>query len=338
LLDASRIISGKLSVEAHLLDLAPVIKAALEAVRPSAESKSQRLHFTNKAGALRVRGDAARLQQVAVNLLSNAVKFTPPDGQVTITLSAVSRPPDATNGATPRATPAGFARLTVSDTGRGISPDFLPFVFERFRQADTSTRRAVSGLGLGLAIVRHLVEMHGGTVWAASEGEGRGATFTVELPLARVPAQDQATKPGEVVPTSRPHIAPTRADLAGVRVLVVEDDADTRDVLTLVLNEAGAEVTVAASAAEGLQKLEAERPDVLLSDIGLPDRDGFDLIRQVRALPPERGGHTLAAALTAYARSEDRLRALAAGFHSHLVKPVEPGELILVVRSLAGRA
>lgn len=342
LLDASRIISGKLSVEAHLLDLAPVARAALEAVRPSAEGKSQSLHFINEAGALWVRGDAARLQQVVVNLLSNAVKFTPPDGEITITLSAVSRPPGttdgATNGATPHATPAGFARLTVSDTGRGVSPGFLPFVFERFRQADTSTRRAVGGLGLGLAIVRYLVEMHGGTVWAASDGEGRGATFTVELPLARLPAQGEATKPGEVVPTSRPHFAVSPAELAGVRVLVVEDDADTRDVLTLVLNEAGAEVTVAASAAEGLQKLEAERPDVLLSDIGLPDQDGFDLIRQVRALPPERGGHTLAAALTAYARSEDRLRALAAGFHSHLVKPVEPAELILVVRSLAGRA
>ena len=321
LLDVSRIVTGKLR-----LDLVPVtpdsfIDPAVEAVRPAAESKGVRLQKVIDAAARAVMGDPARLQQVVWNLLSNAVKFTPRGGQVRVSLGRVN----------------SQVEIAVTDTGAGIAPEFLPHVFERFRQADQRTNRQHGGLGLGLSIVRHLVELHGGSVRADSTGEGAGSTFTVTLPVAPVyrrEDEEQRARPA-AEDTPRAHECPERLD--GLRVLVVEDEPDARELLAVGLGHCGARVMTASSAREALEAMGGEKFDVLVSDIGMPGEDGYELIRQVRALPPEAGGRTPAVALTAYARTEDRLRAMRAGFEMHAAKPVELTELVVVIFNLARR-
>jgi PAS domain S-box-containing protein len=329
ILDVSRIIRGKLRLNVRPVELAPVIESAVDSVRPAAEAKGIRLQVVLDRQAGPVSGDPDRLQQVVWNLLSNAIKFTPKEGRVQVLLARAD----------------SQLEVTVSDTGQGIAPEFIPYVFDRFRQADPTTTRTHGGLGLGLAIARHLVELHGGTVRAESGGEGRGATFRVLLPLlAMQPAEPPAAErlPG---PTAAAGPAPGNGfhlecppELSGLRVLVVEDDADSRELLIAVLRQCGAEVLAVPRSAEALGALDTWRPDVLISDIEMPDEDGYTFIRKVRARAAERGGQIPAAALTAYARSEDRMRALAAGFQIHVPKPVEPAELVTVVASLAGRA
>jgi PAS domain S-box-containing protein len=310
LLDVSRIISGKLRLEMQPIEPAEVVEAALETVAHTAQAKGINLrHRIARTGL--VVGDSQRLQQVVWNLLSNAVKFTPKGGEVRVTVEALD----------------GHAEITVADSGQGIAPEFLPHVFERFRQADPSSTRRHGGLGLGLAIVRQLVELHGGSVRAESPGEGQGATFIVSLPLA-VASQPEERRQAQTGEGGRP------VSLAGVRVLVVDDEADARDLLREILSGSHAEVAMAASAAEGLDVLERFQPHVLVSDISMPGQDGYELIRAVR----KRGYQLPAAALTAFARAEDRRRALLAGFQIHLAKPVDPGELTAAVASLAGRA
>jgi PAS domain S-box-containing protein len=313
LLDLSRIISGKLRLEMKPLDLPAVMDAALDSVRPAATAKSIRLIPVLDAHAGPVLGDAGRLQQVVWNLLSNAIKFTPEGGRVDLLLQRAD----------------GHAEIVVSDTGQGIDPEFLPHVFDRLRQADSSTTRRHGGLGLGLAIVRHLVESHGGTVRAESRGEGKGATFTASLPILTPAA---SASPRAPVVSGSAQRADGGAALSGVRVLVVDDDPDALDLVSRVLKQSGADVRTAGSAAEALRAMSAYRPHVLLSDIAMPGEDGYDLIRQVRSA---QGQTPPAVALTAFARREDRLRALQAGFQSHVSKPVEPAELVAVVATLA---
>lgn len=313
LLDMSRIASGKLRLNVQRLDLVDVVNAAVDAVRPSAEAKQLRIEKVLDSPSAMLLGDPSRLQQVVWNLLTNAVKFTPAAGRIQVILQRTG----------------SHISLSVSDNGKGIKPEFLPHVFERFRQADASTTRQHGGLGLGLALVRQLAELHGGSVTVASPGEGLGATFTVRLPM----------------PIARPSegFDPAGAgfelgfDLAGVSVLVVDDEPDARNLAKRLLEECRADVSTAGSAAEAFDLLCRVRPDVVVSDVGMPGEDGYTFIRRVRALPPESGGRTPAAALTAFARSEDRRRALIAGFQSHVTKPVEPMELVAVVASLAGR-
>ena len=322
LLDVSRIISGKVRIDPRRIRPIEFLEAAIEAVRLAASAKGVRLQIALDATADDILGDKDRLQQVVWNLLSNAIKFTPRDGQVSVQLLR------------------GDARveIRVEDTGRGIRPEFMPYVFERFRQADTSFTRALGGLGLGLAIARHLVELHGGTIDVHSDGDGRGARFTVKLPAAAAQAR-AATDPGALAapaPARRSH--GDQPDLGGVEVLVVDDEQDGRDVLTEILQRAHARVTVAASAAEAMDLLARSRPAVLVSDIGMPDEDGFTLMRRVRALPDHRGGRIPAVALTAYARAVDQQQAMMAGYNIHLGKPVDPAELVVVVASLAARA
>jgi CheY-like chemotaxis protein len=318
LLDISRIISGKLRLDVQRLDPAEAIEAAIAAVMPAANARSIRIHkvFDSLAGP--VMGDAARLQQVFWNLLSNAVKFTPQGGKVQVRLERVN----------------SHLEVSVVDTGMGIKPEFLPLVFDRFRQADGSTTRRHGGLGLGLAIVKQLVEMHGGGVRAKSPGEGQGATFTVMLPIAVI----HPDQPGPARVQTREAEAPDFCQggaLSGLRVLVVDDEADARQLISRVLAECRAEVAVASSAAEGLELVESFRPNVIVSDVGMPEEDGYDFIRRVRA---KRSAKDLpAAALTAFARLEDRKRALRAGFQTHVAKPVDPEELTAVIASLAGR-
>ncbi len=315
LLDLSRIISGKLRLDVQNVNLVEVIDSAVATVRPAAEAKEIRLHSVLDPLAGPVTGDPARLQQVVWNLLSNAVKFTPRGGQVQIVLERVN----------------SHVEVSVSDTGMGIPPEFLPHVFERFRQADGSTTRRHGGLGLGLSIVRQLVEMHGGSVRAKSPGEGRGATFSVSLPVSAAHGHD--ARPRQ---TPQPDLVPAAASLAGVNVMVVDDENDARDLIHRILSQSRAVVTTAASVAEALTLMERHAFDVLLSDIGMPEQDGYELIRRVR----ERGlnGRTLpAVALTAFARPEDRRRALLAGFQVHVPKPVDPDELVAVVATLVGR-
>jgi PAS domain S-box-containing protein len=322
LLDVSRIISGKMRLDVQTTDLAAVIDAAVEAIRPAAEAKQIQLRRVLDPFTGPVTGDPARLQQVVWNLLSNAIKFTPKEGKVEVRLERVN----------------SHVEIPVADTGSGISPELLPYVFDRFRQLDGSTTRRHGGLGLGLAIVRHLVELHGGTVRVKSPGEGQGSTFIVALPLSvahLTSAEGQRvhprTDPGETDPCQQS----PELNLKGIRVLVVDDEPDARETLQQILEHCDGEVRVADSAAEALRMLEDWRPDVLLSDIGMPGEDGYELIRRVRQLPPERGGRTPAAALTAFARAEDRRRALLAGFQMHVAKPVDIQELAAVVASLA---
>jgi CheY-like chemotaxis protein/anti-sigma regulatory factor (Ser/Thr protein kinase) len=306
------------------VDLSQVIGAAVDVVRPAADARGISLQVHLDPVAEPVSGDAARLQQVVWNLLTNAVKFTPEGGRVQISLVRTDT----------------HVRIVVSDTGQGIGPEILPHVFERFRQADSSSTRAYSGLGLGLAIVRHLVELHGGTVTAESLGAGQGSTFTVSFPL-RIEHKAQPTDTWESGSERQRdssvgafHCPP---ELEGLHVLVVDDEEDARTLLSAVLVNCGARVRTAASVREALEELKRSRFDVLLSDIGMPEEDGYALIRKVRRLPKEEGGQIPAAALTAYARAEDRLKALRSGFKMHVVKPVEPAELVTVVANLAGR-
>jgi PAS domain S-box-containing protein len=321
LLDTSRIITGKLRLDVRSVDLADVITAATDSVRPAAEAKEIRLQTLLDPQAGPVSGDPNRLQQVVWNLVSNAIKFTPKKGRVQVRLERVN----------------SHIEITVADTGMGIAPEFLPHVFDRFRQADQATTRTHGGLGLGLAIVRQLVELHGGTVSAHSDGIGQGATFTIYLPLLPV-RQESASDLPRVHPAARSETAlACPPELEGLRVLIVDDEADTRDLLLAVLTSCGAEVTPTASTAEALERIGREQFDVLVTDIGMPGEDGYSLIEKVRMLPAERGGTLPAAALTAYARMEDRVRALRSGFQIHVPKPVDPTELITVVANLAGR-
>jgi len=319
LLDVSGIISGKLRLDVRPLAIIPLIEAALDTVRPAAEAKGVVLLPALDPDVGQVAGDPERLQQVVWNLLINAVKFSQPHGEVQIRLHKVN----------------SHAELIVSDSGCGIAPEFLPYVFHPFRQAEGATTRRHPGLGLGLAIVRHLVELHGGAVSAASPGEGHGATFTVTLPTVVAPRN----LPDQVIArTARSsNLLDALPTLAGLRVLVVEDESDAREVISTMLQHTGALVRVAANADAALAVLDSEQFDVLVSDIGMPIQDGYALMRRVRQRAPAAGGRIPAVALTAYARAEDRLRALAAGFQIHVAKPVQPEELVTVVASVAGR-
>ena len=319
-LDVSSIITGKLRFRAYLVDLIPVIEQAIDSIRPAADAKGIHIAYMLDPAAGPVYGDADRLQQIVWNLLANAIKFTPKGGQVEISLERVD----------------SHVRIKVSDTGQGIDAEFLPFVFDRFRQADSSITRTYGGLGLGLAIVRHLVEMHGGTVSAESAGDGQGATFTVLIPVMAVRMNLSDLEPINVVLERRPTINKPLI-LDGLRVLVVDDEPDARTLLSVILQQHGAEVMAAASAAETLEMHERFKPHVLVSDIGMPEEDGYQLIRKLRTLPGDRGGQTPAVALTAYAREEERKKCLMAGFQLHVSKPVEPEELVAVVAELAGR-
>ena len=309
LLDVSRVISGKMVLTLTPVSVGAVVEAALESQRSAATAK--RLTITTEIDpAARLIADAGRLQQVFVNLISNAVKFTPPDGRVTIRAESAPR----------------FVVVSVSDTGRGMNPDILPYVFEPFRQAEGAHSRVHTGLGLGLAIVRHLVELHGGTVSVASEGPERGSTFTVRLPADIEPtahAFDVAEGPDL-----------RSADLRGLRVLVVEDEGDTRDILDVLLRESGADVQAVPDAEAAMQALQSRPPDVLISDIGMPEMDGYDLIRQVRRLSPDAGGRVPAIALTAFAHGSDHREALRAGYDRHLPKPVDAVTLTRTVRDV----
>ena len=318
LLDVSRIITGNLRLDLHPLNLAPIVDAALDALRPTADVKGIRLQTHFEPKECLIKGDTNRLRQVIWNLLSNAIKFTQKGGAVHVDLTCVES-----------------ARLTVSDTGEGISPEFLPYVFDRFRQAEASISRKQGGLGLGLAVVRHLVELHGGTVSAESEGVARGSVFTVDLPLAeerRDPARAEERR-REVERRSRSGVV----RLDGLHVLLVEDDDDSRKLLGTMLKRYGARVTSTKSAKEALSVFEGELPDVMISDIGMPDEDGYELIRKLRALPVEKGGRIPAIALTGYASKKDRERALSAGYHQHIAKPIEQADLIAAIAALVGR-
>ncbi len=327
LLDTARIVSGKLRLEIQPVEMRSVVEAALEIARPAAEAKSMTLNVDYDPQLEPILGDPNRLQQVVWNLLSNAIKFTSEGGRVEVRLNIAD----------------SKLSLTVSDTGQGISPEFLPYIFDRFRQADASSSRRYGGLGLGLTLVRHLIELHGGTVSASSSGEGQGATFIVNLPVRAARSEDSAAL--LVQSSSKDTNSFDRLpSLKGLRVLVVDDEAETRNLLSTVLTRFGARVTAVASAVEALTALfavpAAERPAILVSDIVMPGEDGYTLIKQVRDMerigePPE--APIPAVALTAYARVEDRMRALAAGFQMHLPKPIEPDELIAVVASLTGR-
>ena len=308
LLDVSRVISGKMILALSSTSLAAVIDGAVESVRSAAAAKHLAMTMAVDPD-VRLVADAGRLQQVFVNLVANAVKFTPPGGRIDIRATSE----------------AGRVVVAVTDTGRGISPDILPYIFEPFRQAEGAHRRVHTGLGLGLAIVRHLVELHGGTVSVASDGADRGSTFTITLPA-------------DIQPNATPHDPaedgdPRTADLHGLRVLVVEDETDTREILDVLLRESGAEVVAVADAAAALRAL-ASRPDVLISDIGMPEVDGYDLIRQIRRLTPESGGRTPAIALTAFAHGSDHREALRAGYDRHLPKPVDAVMLTRTVRDV----
>jgi PAS domain S-box-containing protein len=329
ILDVSRVITGKLRIESARVELATVVQAAIDTVRPAAESKGIRLRSAFDPWAV-VAGDPHRLQQIAWNLISNAVKFTPAGGEVRV---AAERLPT-------------HVRIEVSDTGQGINPEFLPFVFDRFRQADSSTTRRHGGLGLGLAIVRHLVELHGGTVQAYSAGEGQGATFTVRLPLpvdagptpAAAPDEQGAHTVAEGSANAGEAGAQPPPPLLGVRLLLVDDNEDTLEMLALFLRRVGAEVTAATSAVAALDALERARPDVIVADIGMAEVDGHEFIGRVRSRGAAQGGQTPAIALTAYARDADRALALSSGFQAHLSKPVEPQALVAAIVNLAGRA
>jgi PAS domain S-box-containing protein len=320
ILDVSRIISGKLRLDVRPVSVVSIIEAAVDAVRPAAEAKGVELSVEIGARTGALSADPARLQQVVWNLLSNAVKFTPAGGRVEV---RAERSDDE-------------VRIRVSDTGRGIAPDFLPYVFDRSRQADASTTRQQGGLGLGLSIVRHLVELHGGAVVAESEGEGRGATFTVTLPAAARPPAPAAPATADATRSDRAEECPP--SLEGLHILVLDDEGDTREVVAAILGKCGAHVLGAASAPEALDALGDGAFDLILSDIGMPGVDGYEFIRRVRARERESGARPIPAiALTAYAHEEDRLKAFRAGFQMHITKPVEPGELVAVVASFSGR-
>jgi CheY-like chemotaxis protein len=317
LLDASRIVMGRLRLELRTMDLVGPIRAAIEGVRPAATAKSVRLECSLDQGACLVEGDPNRIQQIVWNLVANAIKFTPHGGRVEVVLGRAGQ----------------YARIAVRDTGEGIRPEFLPYVFDRFRQGDSTTTRKHGGLGLGLAIVRHLVELHGGSVRADSAGEGKGSVFAVLLPLSANPDMLAALDRITPQPTGLEELP----SLEGLRLLLVDDEHDSREVLVTMLEHCGAVVRAVSCAAEVLSTLEEFRPDVLVSDIEMPGEDGYSLIRQIRALKPGRWGALPAVALTAYASAEDRVRVLAAGYQMHVPKPVDAAELATTVASLSPR-
>jgi CheY-like chemotaxis protein len=323
LLDTSRILAGAIRLALRPVDLAAVGQGALDAIRPLAETKNVHLAFDAVDGPRTVSGDADRLQQVIWNLLANAIKFTPEGGRVNVRIESAN----------------DHVAVTVADTGSGISPDFLPYVFERFRQAEGATTQRHTGLGLGLGIVRQLVELHGGTVHAASPGVGHGATFTVRLPMA---AASAAAGPAAALVerrggSSTASPAPRLPRLDGLRILVVDDQADGRTLTSLMLTQAGARVKAVASARDALHVLEVERHDALVSELDLSDEDGYALIRQIREHEAGHGGLLPAIALTGYARADDRARALAAGFQAHVPKPVEPAALAAAIAAITRR-
>jgi len=323
LLDMNRITSGKLRLDVQAVQPLSFIDAAVETVRPAADAKGIHIRKVLDPSAGPINGDPQRLQQIVWNLLSNAIKFTPKDGKVQVLLESVN----------------SHVEISVADSGIGIDAQFLPHVFERFRQADASTTRRFGGLGLGLSIVKHLVELHGGTVGVKSAGENLGTTFSVRFPVAAVHRDsgvEQRIHPRASAPLPAEPFRPV--DLAGIKVLVVDDEPDARELIQRLLGDCGAEVHMAANAADALRLVESEKPHVLVSDIGMPDVDGYELLRRVRALGSGRGGNLPAIALTAFARSEDRTRALRAGFQVHVSKPVEPPELVATVANAAGRS
>ena len=320
LLDISRIITGKLRLEVQPVELAPMIESVVDALRPSADARNIHLQMALDPRVSPISGDPERVQQILWNLLSNAIKFTPKGGRVEVRLERIE----------------SHIEIIISDTGQGIDPELLLHIFERFRQSDSSTTRRHGGLGIGLSIVRQLVEMHGGTVTGESPGAGEGTTFTVKLPLMSVHQElcdVEMTRPviGHSTLTNR------QPSLTGLRVLVVDDEPDACALVAAVLRERGAEVVAVESASEALAELGQQRFDVLVSDIGMPGMDGYGLISKIRQLPPDRGGRMPAAALTAYAGVKDRMRVLSAGYQMHIPKPVEPAELTTVVANLAGR-
>lgn len=317
LLDVSRIITGQLRLDVDYVDVNQVLTAALDAVRPAAEAKAITLQAVLNPDAGIIKGDAARLQQVFWNLLVNAVKFTPKGGRVHIVLKRQD----------------SNVHVEVADTGQGIAPSFLPHVFERFSQQDGTQARRAGGLGLGLAIVKHLTELHGGNVEAHSDGEGSGATFVIRLPVipVRVSRNDSALAGEATEGLSFP------SELAGLKVLVLDDEQDARDLVQAVLTTAGAKVTLASNVRDALAAVREHKPDVIVSDIGMPGEDGYAFMRTLRSMSREEGSRTPALALTAFARAEDRRKALAAGYQNHAAKPIEPQELLLVVANLAGR-
>jgi signal transduction histidine kinase/CheY-like chemotaxis protein len=315
LLDMSRIISGKVRLDARTVDIAAVVEAAIASLQPAVEAKGLRLTAVLDPQAGTVLGDAGRLQQIVWNLLNNAVKFTPKGGRIQVALQRVN----------------SHVEVQVSDTGQGIDADFLPYVFDRFRQADPGTARRHGGLGLGLSIVKNLVDLHGGTVEVHSDGPDQGSTFTVQLPVQVMHAA------AEVAPRSTgTDVAPSTDELSlhGIRILVVDDEYDARELIRRFLLEYQAEVQVAGSVSEALELFRQQPPHILLSDIGMPDRDGYDLVRAIRGHSREQGGQIPAVALTAMARSEDRKRAMLAGYQAHVTKPVDPGELVAVVATM----
>jgi signal transduction histidine kinase/ActR/RegA family two-component response regulator len=314
LLDVSRIVSGKLNLDVRPLDISSVTRAAINVVRPAADAKNIMLEYQAQPGLGAISADSARLQQIMWNLLSNAVKFTPHGGRISVRLEQ-----DRSD-----------ARVTITDTGQGIDPEFLPRVFDRFRQADSSTTRSFGGLGLGLAIVRHLVELHGGTVSAHSDGVNKGATFSATFPLL-------ADRTGAVAVAHSGEHTVSLHSLEGLRVLLVDDEPEARQIISTVITSTGAEVKACTSAREALAKLVEWKPDVILSDIAMPDEDGYTFINKVRSLPRDKGGETPAAALTAYARDVDRRQALDAGYQMHIAKPIGAGQLVTMIARLAGR-
>ena len=352
LLDVSRIITGNLRLDLRPINLAPIVEAAIHALRPTAEAKNIQLKMEFDSESCLVKGDPNRLRQVIWNLLMNGIKFTPRDGSVSTRLGCVvqDRTSVVSNSTgnvqhepairNPQSEilpdPSSYVRLTVSDTGEGIAESFLPFVFDRFRQAEGSISRKQGGLGLGLAVARHLVELHGGNIRAESGGPQQGSTFIVDLPLADE-RRDPARRQEREREIERRGAVRNVARLEGIRVLLVEDDEDSRKLLGLMLKKQGAEVTSASSSAEALSAFGQILPDVVLSDIGMADEDGYELMRKVRALPAEGGGLTPAIALTGYATRKDRERALSAGYQLHLAKPVEPADLVAAIARLSPR-
>ncbi len=319
ILDVSRIVTGKLRLDVRPVELASVIDSAIDAVRPAADAKGIRIETILDPRVGPVSGDPNRLQQIVWNLVANAVKFTGKDGGVQVQVRSLGP----------------YVEIVVNDTGQGITAEFLPYVFDRFRQADATSTRRHGGVGLGLAIVRHLVEMHGGTVYASSSGEGLGATFIVSLPL--IVARTGKEAGDRVRPTSEDAISSKASSrLEGVSVLVVDDEPDTREMLRIMIGQLGAEVRACASSDEAMRLLGEWKPDVIVSDIEMPDEDGYELMRKVRRLESNRGSRKVpAVALTAYGRTEDRARALSAGYQMHIAKPAEPAELAAVIANLA---
>lgn len=320
LLDVSRIISGRLRLDVRPLQLIEVMDNAVNAIRPALDAKQIRLQQILDPNASPMSGDPDRLQQIFWNLLSNAAKFTPKGGWIRLLSQRIN----------------SHIEIIVSDNGIGIEPEFLPFVFDRFRQGESGTSRQAAGLGLGLAIVRHLVELHGGSVRADSKGEGEGASFTIKLPILIAPAE--AGGADRVHPTAQELNSLTEGpSLKGLKILVVDDEDGAREVAAIILSQAEAEVRSAATASAALHIMDTWLPDVLVADIGMPEVDGYDLIRQVRARDSEKGGRVPAIALTALAKTQDRLRVLSSGYQMHVPKPVQPDELVTIVASVARR-